>query len=179
MRYVTTVFNRYHSTNVSGAEAVTADSTHPRQAQNHRLLGSILILLLTSFMVSSKAQTQPVDGFQVVEGGMQVKTIEAGKGPVATKGMVATIHFISWVDNQGARGKMIYNTRLSGEPVSFVIGTDKVMPAWNQGVLGMQVGGQRELLVPPKMAYGNRAIDDIIPANASMQFIIELVQLRE
>jgi FKBP-type peptidyl-prolyl cis-trans isomerase len=53
------------------------------------------------------------------------------------------------------------------------------MPAWNAGVPGMQVGGKRLLLVPPQMAYGERAIDDVIPANSSMQFIIELVGLEE
>ena len=48
-----------------------------------------------------------------------------------------------------------------------------------EGLLGMRVGGTRKLLVPPKMAYGQRAIDDMIPADASMQFIIELVRLEE
>jgi len=53
------------------------------------------------------------------------------------------------------------------------------MPSWNEGVLGMRVGGRRMLLVPPRMAYGKRAIDDVIPADSSMQFIIELVRLEE
>ena len=48
-----------------------------------------------------------------------------------------------------------------------------------EAVLGMQVGGIRTLHVPPEMAYGQRAIDDIIPADSSMQFIIELVRLEE
>lgn len=138
-----------------------------------RVQSTLLVLVLTLvFCISAQA-----DGFRSAKGGMQVKDMKTGTGLVASEGMTATIHFTGWLDNQGNRGQELYNSRSRGEPVSFVIGTDKVMPAWNEGVLGMQAGGQRMLLVPPGMAYGNRAIDDVIPANASMQFIIVLVRL--
>jgi FKBP-type peptidyl-prolyl cis-trans isomerase len=51
------------------------------------------------------------------------------------------------------------------------------MKAWNEGVLGMRPGGARMLLVPPSMAYGKRAVEDVVPANAPMMFRIELLQL--
>jgi peptidylprolyl isomerase len=60
-----------------------------------------------------------------------------------------------------------------------VIGTDGVMQGWNDGVLGMQPGGARMLLLPPAMAYGDRQVEDIIPANAPMMFRIELLRLDE
>lgn len=121
------------------------------------------------------------DSFRTVKGGMQVKDIQAGNGQAAIAGMVATIHFVGWLDNQGARGKLLFDSRVqgSGDPISFVIGTNRVMPAWNEGVLGMRKGGKRMLLIPPKMAYGNRDINDVIPANAPLQFTIELVGLEE
>jgi FKBP-type peptidyl-prolyl cis-trans isomerase FkpA len=93
--------------------------------------------------------------------------------------MVATIHFIGWLDEQGARGREIYNSRAEGRPVSFVIGTDGVMQGWNEGVIGMKPGGARMLLVPPGLAYGDRAIDGVIPANAALMFRIELIRLED
>jgi len=138
-----------------------------------------LILIWLPVVILSMVVSNAVfaDGFRTAAGGMKVKDLANGSGLVAEEGMIATIHFIGWLDNQGVRGKELYNSRSTGEPVSFVIGTDKVMPAWNEGVLGMQPGGRRMLLVPPGMAYGNRAVEDIIPANASMMFNIELVRL--
>jgi FKBP-type peptidyl-prolyl cis-trans isomerase len=134
------------------------------------------LLLALAFICSFNAHAEE---FQTGPGGMKMKDLKPGNGVVATEGMTATIHFTGWLDDQGARGKELYNSRNHGEPVSFVIGTDGVMPAWNEGVKGMQAGGRRMLLVPPGMAYGNRSIDDVIPANASLQFIIELVRLEE
>lgn len=148
----------------------------PQHPTSKSVLYIALLTLLLSLMFGSAAQA---DSFRSAKGGMQIQDTQTGDGPVAAEGMVATIHFISWLDNQGVRGKPIFDSRKNGEPVSFVIGTDKVMPAWNEGVLGMQSGGKRLLLVPPKMAYGNRAINDVVPANTSLQFVIELVRLEE
>ena len=132
--------------------------------------------LALSFLFGAAAQA---DSIRNAKGGMRTQDMQTGTGLVAAEGMIATIQFTAWLDKQGVRGKKLYNSRNSSESVSFVIGTDKVMPAWNEGVLGMRVGGTRKLLIPPEMAYGQRAIDDVIPANASLQFIIELVWLEK
>ena len=134
-----------------------------------------ILLILCAICLSSPVLA---DDFRAGAGGMQIKDMQLGLGKVATVDMIATIHFTAWLDEQGSQGKMIYNSRDHGEPISFVIGTDRVMPAWNKGVLGMQPGGQRLLLVPPAMAYGNRAIQDDIPANTSLIFNFELLELR-
>ena len=88
--------------------------------------------------------------FRTVAGGMKIKDLKVGKGFEAQIGQVATIHFIGWVDEAGAQGKEIFSSRDHGQAVSFLIGTDKVMPAWNEGVLGMKPGGQRRLLMSIK-----------------------------
>lgn len=159
-----------------GVQGVKMNLANPKQTTSNGFFHTVLLALALSFLFGTAAQA---DSFRSAKGGMKVKDMKAGTGLVASEGMIATIQFTGWLDNQGVRGKELYNSRNRGEPVSFVIGTSKVMPAWNEGVLGMRVGGTRMLLVPPGMAYGNRAIDDIIPANASMQFVIELVRLEE
>jgi FKBP-type peptidyl-prolyl cis-trans isomerase len=117
------------------------------------------------------------DTFRAGVGGLRIKDLQVGKGVAAVSRQVATIHFSAWIDKQGVRGKEVFNSRNQGQPVSFVIGTDGVMQGWNEGVIGMKAGGKRMLLVPPSMAWGNRKIDDVVPANAAMMFRIELISL--
>jgi FKBP-type peptidyl-prolyl cis-trans isomerase len=76
-------------------------------------------------------------GFITTANGLQFKDLKTGAGAAAEAGDVATLHFIGWLDDRGGKGREIYDTHRRGEPVSFVIGTDRVMPAWNEGVMGM------------------------------------------
>ena len=63
--------------------------------------------------------------------------------------------------------------------MSFVIGTGRVMPAWNAGVEGMRPGGRRMLLVPSAMGYGERGVQGLVPADAPLMFQVELVSLKD
>jgi FKBP-type peptidyl-prolyl cis-trans isomerase 2 len=75
-------------------------------------------------------------------------------------------------------GKEIFNARKQKKPVSFQIGTDKVMQGWNEGVIGMRPGGSRMLRIPPELGYGAKAVDDVVPPHAHLIFIIELLELK-
>ncbi len=123
------------------------------------------------------AGVQAAEPFRAGPGGIRYQDLQAGQGEAAVAGQVATIHFVGWIDENGVRGREIYNSRNRGQPVSFVIGTEGVMPGWNAGVVGMRPGGKRLLLLPPAMAYGARSIEDSVPANAAMMFRIELIRL--
>jgi FKBP-type peptidyl-prolyl cis-trans isomerase len=135
-----------------------------------------LILLCIATMTGAWAADE---AFRSAPGGLRIKDLQTGQGNGAVAGQVATIHFVGWIDEQGARGREIYNSRSQGQPVSFVIGTDGVMQGWNEGVLGMKPGGKRMLLVPPGMAYGARKVEGVVPENASLMFRIELLKLED
>lgn len=137
-----------------------------------QLLAFAALLLAAPLVLGQEA-------FRAGPDGLRYRDLQPGQGVEAAAGMVATIHFIGWLDEQGARGREIYNSRAEGRPVSFVIGTDRVMPAWNAGVLGMRPGGARMLLVPPGLAWGQRGVDDVVPPGASVMFRIELVSLED
>jgi FKBP-type peptidyl-prolyl cis-trans isomerase len=137
----------------------------------------IFLALALSTLLSASAAMGADPAFRAGPGGLRLQDLALGEGAEAQVGMVATIHFIGWLDEQGARGREIYNSRAEGRPVSFVIGTDGVMQGWNEGVIGMKPGGARMLLVPPGLAYGDREIDGVIPANATLMFRIELIRL--
>ena len=77
------------------------------------------------------------------------------------------------------KGKELFNTRNRGKPVAFVVGTENVMPAWNDGVIGMQAGGKRLLMVPPKLGYGSKGVQDVVPPDANLIFLFELVDLQK
>lgn len=125
------------------------------------------------------AIVQAVGNFMVTSGGARYQDLQAGSGESVEEGDVVTMHFIGWLDDNGSKGKEIYNTRRQGSPVSFVVGTDRVMPGWNVGVTGMKQGGKRLLLLPPALGYGARGVEDVIPPHASLIFVIDLVRLEK
>jgi FKBP-type peptidyl-prolyl cis-trans isomerase len=136
-----------------------------------------LVLLLCAG--SSAGAWAAGEGFTSAAGGLRYKDLKVGEGEPAATGQIATIHFKGWIDENGAQGREMYSTYREGQPVSFVIGTDGVMAGWNEGVLGMKPGGKRLLLIPPGMAYGNREIEGVAPANASLMFHIELIEIED
>jgi len=84
-----------------------------------------------------------------------------------------------WLDDGGLKGREIYDSRRQGDPVSSVIGTERVMPGWNDGIVGMQPGGRRLLRLPPALGYGAKGVQGIVPPDASLIFIIELLDLKK
>jgi FKBP-type peptidyl-prolyl cis-trans isomerase len=117
--------------------------------------------------------------FQTTLRGARYQDLVPGAGPAAEPGDVATMHIVSWLGDHGKKGREFYNTRQEDGPVSFVIGTNWVMPGWNEGVTGMRKGGRRLLLLPPALGFGPRGVDDIIPPNAALILQIELVDLEK
>jgi FKBP-type peptidyl-prolyl cis-trans isomerase len=142
----------------------------------NKLLQSVLLLLL----VSSMAGVVFAAGNFITTGkGLQYQDLRPGTGERAAVGDVATIHFTGWLDDRGAKGKEIYRTRGRRTPVSFVIGTDKVMQGWNEGVIGMRPGGKRLIKVPAELGYGARGVQGVVSPNARLIFVIELLELEK
>jgi len=136
----------------------------------HVFIGAVLLVL-------ALVGTASAESFTTLSSGLEYKNLKVGSGSEAQLGDIALIHFVGWLDKKGQRGQEIYNSRMEQEPVSFVIGTDKVMQGWNEGVIGMKVGGTRLLRIPPELGYGAKAVEEVVPANAYLQFIIELLEI--
>ena len=136
---------------------------------------SLMAASLVALIFAAGPTTAQQDVFSTLAGGVKARTLQAGSGPVAEPGQVATVHVIGWLDSDGTRGRELFNSRKQGKPVSFVVGDDGVMPAWNVAVQNMRPGGKRMLLIPPAMGYGAKGVDGLVPANAPLMFQIELV----
>jgi FKBP-type peptidyl-prolyl cis-trans isomerase len=139
---------------------------------NPRYLMMLAAVLLLAAM-TPLAQAEPP--FEMTAGGMQYKTLIEGEGTPAAKGQVVHIQFVGWLNEAGQKGKELFNSRRDKGPISYVLGTDRMMPAFNEGVIGMRPGGRRLLMVPPVFAYGDRGVDGVIPPNSSMILLVDLV----
>lgn len=113
----------------------------------------------------------------VLESGLTHQDLVVGTGDTAAAGKIATIHFAGWLDDGGRKGVKFFDSRDQGRPITFKIGTERVMMAWNLGVVGMQVGGKRRLMVPASLGYGRKGVDDIVPPDSDLILEIELVDV--
>jgi FKBP-type peptidyl-prolyl cis-trans isomerase len=96
-----------------------------------------------------------------------------GTGATATAGHTVTVSYTGWLYDPAKPDSK--GTQFDSAPsFSFVLGAGKVISGWDQGVPGMKVGGQRRLIIPPDLAYGNRAVG-AIPPNSTLVFDITLL----
>ena len=133
---------------------------------------SALLLSVAFFGISS------AEPFTTLPDGLEYKDLKIGTGTKAQLGLTAVIHFIGWVEENGQQGREIFNSRKEKKPVSFMIGTKNVMQGWNEGVIGMQAGGTRMIKIPPQLGYGAKAVEGVIPPNAPLLFIIDLLDVK-
>ncbi len=104
---------------------------------------------------------------------LQIEDLEAGEGPEAKSGDTVDVHYTGWLTD----GTKFDSSLDRGQPFSFTIGQGRVIPGWDQGVPGMQVGGKRKLTIPPHMGYGERGAPPAIPPNSTLVFEVELLAI--
>jgi len=112
---------------------------------------------------------------------MQVEDVVAGTGAEAVAGSRATVHYSGWLYDPaqpGSRGTPFDSSRESGRAFTFQVGAGQVIAGWDQGVQGMKVGGQRRLVIPAALAYGERGAGGVIPPGATLVFDVELLDVR-
>ena len=112
---------------------------------------------------------------------LQKIDIKVGTGEEAEIGKTVNVHYTGWLYDENApdkKGKKFDSLFDRKDPFSFMLGAGRVIKGWDQGVNGMKVGGQRTLIIPPSMAYGDRGAGNIIPPNATLIFEVELISLK-
>ena len=108
--------------------------------------------------------------FTVADNGLKYYDFREGTGPLAETGDQVLVHYNGWLTD----GRAFDSSYQRGQPLTFVLGARQVIAGWDQGIKDMRVGGERQLVIPPSLAYGI-AGRGLIPPNATLIFEVELV----
>jgi peptidylprolyl isomerase len=106
--------------------------------------------------------------------GLIVKDVVVGTGAEAKNGNLVSVQYTG----KFADGKVFDSSIPRGEPIEFTLGTGQVIKGWDQGILGMKVGGKRTLTIPASLGYGVNGYPPVIPGNATLYFDVELVGVK-
>ena len=106
---------------------------------------------------------------------LQVTDVTEGDGPEATAGKTVSVHYVGVAHSTGEEFDASYNR---GEPLSFRLGAGQVIRGWDEGVQGMKVGGRRQLVIPPHLAYGERGAGGVIGPGETLIFVVDLLGVR-
>ncbi|MDR1713110.1 MAG: FKBP-type peptidyl-prolyl cis-trans isomerase [Coriobacteriales bacterium] len=107
---------------------------------------------------------------------VQITDVSVGSGDVVETGDTISVYYTGYLED----GTVFDSTDATATAFSFTVGNGEVITGWEEGVLGMQVGGVRRLVIPPALAYGSYGTSDgTIPANATLTFDIELVSIQK
>ncbi len=133
----------------------------------------LMMALLAAAGCGSANSTAATGGTSV--GVFTSTELVVGTGATAANGSRATVTYTGWLYDTGkANGK---GTQFDTGSFSFVVGAGTVVKGFDQGVVGMKVGGQRRLIIPPELAYGATSPSSSIPANATLVFEITLTSI--
>ncbi|MFJ6938674.1 FKBP-type peptidyl-prolyl cis-trans isomerase [Streptomyces sp. NPDC101132] len=103
---------------------------------------------------------------------LTVRDLVVGDGPEVKPGMVVKVHYVGVTFETGQEFDASWDR---GEPFKFALGSGRVIKGWDRGVKGMRVGGRREIVVPPRLGYGNQSPSPLIPAGSTLVFVVDLV----
>jgi FKBP-type peptidyl-prolyl cis-trans isomerase len=145
---------------------------------------TLLALAATAIAQTSPAKkpvAKPATGPTNVTGaptktasGLEYWDIKVGTGAVAQSGQHVKVDYTGWLTT----GKKFDSSVGTGKPFEFMLGASQVIKGWDEGVVGMKVGGKRQLRIPPDLAYGAAGYPGAIPPSATLIFDVQLVDVK-
>lgn len=106
--------------------------------------------------------------------GLMYQDLVVGDGAVAAAGQTVSVHYTGWLTNDTKFDSSVDRDT----PFEFALGAGRVIRGWDEGVVGMRVGGTRLLLIPSDLAYGESGSGAIIPPGATLVFQVELLEIK-
>jgi peptidylprolyl isomerase len=143
-------------------------------AHLYKVLHSICIVILCSTLnYGEKNMTTEKEKITTTESGLKYIDIQEGTGPCPVAGKVVVVHYVGTLEN----GTKFDSSVDRGQPFRFPIGQGVVIKGWDEGVMSMKVGGERQLIIPSNLGYGSREIPGVIPANSTLIFNVKLIAI--
>ena len=139
---------------------------------------TILVIAAVALLAAGCDEGTPTDPSQVsIE--FSTTDLVVGSGPQAVAGNAVAVHYTLWLyDASGteSKGRRLQSSLDTNTPFRFTLGRGQSIPGFDQGVLGMSVGGKRRIYVPSQLAYGAQGQQGI-PPNAALVFEVDLIEL--
>lgn len=130
-------------------------------------MGLVLVLIQGNGQAEQGQMVSTPSGLQYID-------LVTGKGRVAKAGDLAVVHYTGWLKD----GTQFDSSKDRKQPFEFPLGAGRVIKGWDEGVVGMKIGGKRKLIIPPQIGYGARGAGRVIPPNATLTFEVELLNLQ-
>ncbi|GGV08477.1 peptidyl-prolyl cis-trans isomerase [Streptomyces litmocidini] len=105
---------------------------------------------------------------------LTVRDLVVGDGLEAKPGRVVRVHYVGVVFESGKEFDASWDR---DQPFKFALGGGRVIKGWDRGIRGMKVGGRREIIVPPRLGYGNQSPSPSIPAGSTLVFVVDLLSV--
>jgi FKBP-type peptidyl-prolyl cis-trans isomerase FkpA len=143
---------------------------------------AILVAMLTVAFAACGDSSEPISEMnfdasvvgvaQSAGDGLYIRDLTEGSGATASTGSRVTVHYTGWLTD----GQQ-FDSSVGGAPFEFVLGQQEVIRGWDEGVLGMKVGGRRQLVIPSELGYGAAGAGGVIPPNATLVFEVALLEV--
>ena len=140
------------------------------------LLATLGPLLLPVFAEQEKGHSDAAaTGREVVNpSGLRYLDLRPGQGDEAQLGKIVEVHYVGWLDD----GTKFDSSRSDDRPFTFRLGAGDAIKGWDEGLVGMRVGGKRKLTIPPDLGFGKQGVGNVVPPNAVLYYEFELLGVR-
>ncbi len=136
---------------------------------------------LVEIRPAPRAAPEPVapEAFTTTPSGLQYYDLQPGSGTEALPGKTLAVHYTGWLSDGTRFDTTRQPRRPMGrpQPFRFTLGKGEVIAGWDEGLVGMRVGGKRQLVIPAELAYAERGAGELIPPGATLIFEVELVEV--
>ncbi len=142
---------------------------------------SLLICLLCLSGMAFAQTQEAAPAAEPTPDPLVINDVKLGTGKEAYTGANVLVHYTGWLFKSMAlkqHGRKFDSSRDRGDPLDFQLGVGRVIKGWDQGVIGMKVGGQRTLIIPAHLAYGKKGSPGMIPPDADLIFDVELIEVK-
>jgi FKBP-type peptidyl-prolyl cis-trans isomerase FkpA len=140
----------------------------------------LILLVVTAMAVGCSSREQNQQEKMIVRS-LQASDLKVGTGPTADEGQTITINYTVWLYDStkpGRKGQQLESTLDTHQPATIRLGADDIVPAIDEAVPGMRVGGTRELFVPSSLGYGSSG-HGAVPPNVTLVFDVTLLSVKQ
>ncbi len=121
-----------------------------------------------------EGQTQPSGREVVTPSGLKYLDLKLGQGDAAADGKVLEVHYSGWLQENHVK----FDSSMEDRPFTFRLGAGDAIKGWDEGLVGMKVGGRRRLTIPPELGFGKQGVGSVVPPNSVLVYEVELLAVR-